>query len=261
MSKTYWTMLKERHGSAYAEGFDSAMRIMEYTARLKDYHYVTTRPLPVAHARNAACQFFMEQEVYPKNPDDTLVMLDADHVMEADLVEKLAAHKEGVVGALATSRGETPFLCFFGRGTDGEIYNMSEWEEGEFVKGVVVGSGAIAIKRWVFYRLQHCSPSWFRYIYGGYKFEATEEMYFGYECAKAGIAHYCDTKLWIPHCTTAYTTPDEWKAWFKDHPEIRAKVVVPDEFKDVIAPPNGHKQGGDKWKQQANIAEVLTRPT
>ena len=94
-----------------------------------------------------------------QSPDDTLVMLDADHVYQKDIVERLAAHKEGVVGALATSRGETPFICAFGRGADGEIYDMSEWADGELAMCVVVGSGAIAIKRWVLYRLQECAPS------------------------------------------------------------------------------------------------------
>ena len=58
-------------------------------------------------------------------------------------------------------------------------------------------------------------------------------MYFGYSCARVGIPHYCDTALWIPHCTTAFTTPAEWREWFKDHPEVRHKVEVPAEFKDI----------------------------
>lgn len=273
MSRVFWTMLKERHGVAYAESLDSLLAITEHNARLDGYHRWISRPLPVAHARNAACQAFMEVKAVQgspieQSPDDTLVMLDCDHVMQPDIVERLAAHKEGVVGALATSRGEVPFLCFFGRGPDGGIYNMSEWKDGELAEGVIIGSGAIAIKRWVLYRLQHCQPSWFRYQYGGYRFEATEEMYFGYECARAGIPHYCDTNLWIPHITTAYTTPAEWREWLKDNPGIRHKVEVPTEFKDIETPPaqvaatpNGHS-GGDVWKQEPqpqNIAEVLTR--
>jgi hypothetical protein len=269
MPKVFWTMLKERHGVAYAESLDSLLNITEHNARLKDFHRLTIRPLPVAHARNAACQAFWETteiagKEFEQSPEDTLVMLDCDHVMQADIVEKLAAHKKGVVGALATSRGETPFICFFGRREDGNIYNLSEWEDGELAEGVVVGSGALAIKRWVLYRLMHMQPSWFRYTYGGYRFEATEEMIFGYECDKAGIPHYCDTSLWIPHCTTAYTTPDEWRAWFKDHPETRAQVVLPPDYQDLVKP-----TGGDTWKERQakdsysnpNTAAIITQPT
>lgn len=242
MSKTFWTMLKERHGIPYAEALDCLLAITEHNARLKDFHRLTVRPLPVAHARNAACQAFWETEEingkkFTPDPNDTLVMLDSDHIMQPDIVEKLAAHDKGVVGALATARGEVPFLCMFGKGADGHVYNMSEWEDGEMVEGVVVGSGAIAIKRWVFYRLQHCSPSWFRYLYGGHRFESTEEMYFGYECNKAGIPHYCDTSIQIPHILNAYVTPEDWRRYYKDHPEINSQLILPKEY-----------SGGDTWQ-------------
>lgn len=251
-------MLKERHGIPYAESLDSLLDITEYNARKTDYHRLTIKPLPTAHARNAACQAFWEtDEINGKKftpaQDDTLVMLDCDHLMPTDIVERLAAHQEGVVGALACARGEVPFLCFFGKGKDGHMYNMSEWEDGELAEGIIIGSGAIAIKRWVLYRLQHCSPSWFRYIYGGYRFESTEEMYFGFECAKIGIPHYCDTSLWIPHIVNAFVTPEEWRAWFKDHPEVKTKLMVPKEYETLAHP------GGDEWKQ--NIAETITKPT
>lgn len=268
MSKTFWCMLKERHGVPYAEALDSLLEITEYNARKKDFHRLSVRPLPVAHARNAACQAFWETTAINGKPftpaqDDTLVMLDSDHVMEKDIVERLAAHDKGVVGALATSRGDTPFLCFFGKGKDGGLYNLSEWEDNELAEGVVVGSGAIAIKRWVLYRLQHCAPSWFRYTYGGYRFEATEEMYFGFECAKIGISHWCDTSIWIPHIRNAYVTPDEWRQWFHDNPEVKTKLMLPKEYEDLVKPvpppvkQNGHS-GGDEWTTP-NTAAVLMR--
>jgi hypothetical protein len=269
-------MLKERHGVSSEESLDSLLAITEYTARLPDFHRLNLRSLPVAHARNAACQAFWETKEINGKPfetsaNDTLVMLDDDHVMQKDIIEKLAAHPEGVVGALATSRGEIPFLCAFGRGADGQIYNLTGWEEGELAECVVVGSGAIAIKRWVLWALQDRGPSWFRYEYGGYRFEPTDEMSFGYACAARGIHHYVDTKLWIPHITTAYTTPLEWKAWLADHPDVRQRVEVPDAYKDIVkaiptvtAKSNGHVNPGrdDTWKEERktpNIAEVITR--
>jgi hypothetical protein len=255
MSKVFWEVLPERHGAAYYESYKTILDVVEYTARLKDYHRLRVRPLPVAHARNAACQAFWETEEiagkkFEQDPNDTLVMLDADHVLQADIVERLARHDKGVVGALATSRGEVPFICAFGRGADGNLYNMSEWKDGELAECVVTGSGAIAIKRWVLYRLKHCAPSWFRYLYGGHRFESTEEMYFGYECAKAGIPHYVDTSIWIPHCTTYFTTPDDWRQYYKDHPEIKSMVardlhnapLIP----EAVNSTNGQK--GDKWE-------------
>jgi hypothetical protein len=269
MAKVFWTMLKERHGIPYQESLDSLLDITEYNARKKDFHRLKIRPLPVAHARNAACQAFWETTEINGKPftpaqDDTLVMLDCDHVMQRDIVEKLAAHDKGVVGALATSRGEVPFLCMFGKGTDGGLYNLSEWQDGELVEGVIVGSGAIAIKRWVLYRLQHMSPSWFRYTYGGHRFESTEEMIFGFECAKVGISHYCDTTIQIPHIIDAYVTPEEWRQWYKDHPEVRTQLVVPKEYEDLVQPApvkekaNGNS-GGNGWEQKTNIAAAITK--
>lgn len=270
MSKVFWRILPERTGASNVETFEVAQNIAEHCGRLKDYHRLKLdRHLPPAHARNAACQAFMEVEEIggkkvQQSPDDTLVMLDCDHLMQEDIVPKLAAHTVGVVGALATSRGDVPFICAFGYGKDGSVYNLSEWEDGELAECMVVGSGAIAIKRWVFYRLQHCQPSWFRYQYGGYRFESTEEMYFGYECAKAGISHYVDTSIWIPHLTSAYTTPDEWRAYYRDHPEVKSKLEVPAEVKELTPAKrepneNGRQQeGGVKtWEHiAANVRQL-----
>lgn len=250
MSKVFWTTLNERHGASYEESFNTILDVVGYTARFPNYYRMVGKYAPPAHARNRACQTFMRTS--DPDPNDTLVMLDVDHYYQADIVHRLASHDEGVVGALATSRGDMPFLCFFRRDpADGIMYNMSDWEDGEYVEGTIIGTGAIAIKRWVLEKLAHCAPSWFRYTYNGYDQEATEDMYFGYECEKADIPHYCDTSLWIPHCTVAYTTPDDWKAYAKDHPEVRNRVSP--------ALANGHEQkievvqGEDKWEKLPGI--------
>ncbi len=247
MARTYWVILTERNGVSYEESFRALADIIEYTARLKGFHRMVGKPMPPAHARNTACQTFFNNTPDPQ-PDDTLVMLDADHVMPVDLVQRLAAHTVGVVGALATSRGEPPFICAFKKTAAGTYANMTSWEEGELSECTIVGTGAIAIKRWVLQKLIHCSPSWFRYGYGGYNYEATEDMYFGYECEKAGIPHHVDTSLWIPHCTVAYTTPLEWKEYVQDHPEVR-EIAVANNRIEVDG-------GGDKW---ANIQNSIKR--
>src|ERR1044071_1567025 len=62
--------------------------------------------------RNNIVRMFLQAS---KRDDDTLVMLDSDHVHPADIVERLVAHDVGVVGALAFTRG-APFMpCFFFR--------------------------------------------------------------------------------------------------------------------------------------------------
>ncbi len=245
MSKVFWAMLTERNGVSYSESFECLADIVAHNARLKDYYRMVGKPNPIAHARNAACQTFMAAS---KDPQDTLVMLDVDHIMQVDLVQRLAAHDKGVVGALATTRGQMPFVCVFKRMPDGQYNQMTEWDEGELVEATIVGTGAIAIKRWVLEKLAHCAPSWFRYQYAGYPFEATEDMYFGYECEKAGISHWCDTSLWIPHCVVAYTTPQEWLDYIKDHPEVAQ--VKPKEMKPIVM------EGGDKW---ATIQQSIQR--
>lgn len=253
--RTYYGILQERTGSPYWESNNSVYRLIEYHARLKGFHLVTLRALPVAHARNAYCQQFY---YHTKDPDpmDTLVMCDADHTMPKDLVQRLAAHTKGVVGALAVARGEVPFICFFGKNANGNMTNMSEWEDGELAEGLISGSGAIAIKRWVLQALSDRAPSWFRYIYGGYDFEPTDEMDFGYACMRIGIPHFCDTSLWIPHATVEFATPDDWRAYVKAHPEVRdalreGKQVlqVPSAEQEVPAVPAkaGTEKGDDAW--------------
>ncbi len=216
----YYAILKERQGAANERSFDSLLNVVEHNARL-GYVRMTVPYLSPAHARNAICQEFVKRA---QDADDVLAMLDADHLYPQRIVEKLASHKLGVVGALATAKGDVPFTCFFKRDAQDDLCNLTEWEDGELVQGTVVGTGCIAIQRWVLDKLNHCAPSWFRYLYGGYSFEPTEDMYFGYECEKAGIPHYCDTSLWIPHLTFVFTDPSCWREYLAEHPNARKKA-------------------------------------
>ncbi len=219
----YYAILKERQGAANEHSFDSLLEVVEHNAR-RGYTRLSVPYLPPAHARNALCQEFLKRS---NDGEDTLVMMDVDHIYPADVVERLASHRTtnsvryGVVGALATAKGDIPFTCFFRRDAQGDLCNLTEWDEGELVEGTVIGTGCIAIQRWVLDKLRHCAPSWFRYLYGGYPFEPTEDMYFGYECEKAGIPHYCDTSLWIPHVTFVFTDPSCWRQYLAEHPEAR----------------------------------------
>lgn len=248
MPKVYWALMKERHGAAYEEAFDAITDVIEYTARLKDFHRIVLAQMETAHARNAHCQVFYYTTENP-DPNDTLVMLDADHVFQKDIVEKIAAHEHGVVGAMATTRGEIPFVPFWKRGEDGKMYNLTEWEDGEIIKGTLVGTGTIAIKRWVLEKLKDSAPSWFRYTYKGYNYEASEDMYFGFECEKHGIPHYLDTNLWIPHCLVYYTTPADWRDYMRDNPKVKNRIMGGGNEKDAPKVEKEIVTGGDKWEQ------------
>ncbi len=222
----YYAILKERQGAANELSFDSILNVVEHNAA-QGYERIAVPYMAPAHARNAICQAFLarsnDHEDQRSSSEDVLVMMDADHLYPRNVVERLASHRVGVVGALATAKGDVPFTCFFKRDAHGDLCNLTEWEDGELVQGTVVGTGCIAIKRWVLAKaLKHCAPSWFRYLYGGFNYEPSEDMYFGYECEKAGIPHYCDTSLWIPHLTFVFTDASSWKEYLADHPEARA---------------------------------------
>ncbi len=219
MPQVFYAVLKERQGVANDQCLDSVLGVVEHNARL-GYRRLAVPYLPPAHARNAICQEFLKQS---QDAEDVVVMMDADHQYPPNVVERLAGHGKGVVAALAASKGLVPFLCAFKRAADGQLYNLTEWERDEVAECTVVGTGCIAIRRWVLEQLEHCKPSWFRYLYGGYAFEPTEDMYFGYECEKAGIPHYIDTGVWIPHLTWFFTTPNDWKEWIAEHPEARRR--------------------------------------
>ncbi len=269
MEKTFYIVLQERTGSATWECNNSVQEMIVHTARLPGFHLMTNRSLPVAHARNAACQAFMG-DVKDPDPWDTLVMIDADHVVPPNLVEKLSRHRLGVVAALAVARGsDRNFVCFFGRASNGEMRPLLEWEDGELVEGMVAGTGAIAIKRWVLWALHDRAPSWFRYIYGGFDLEPTDEMDFGYACHERGIHHYCDTSLWIPHASVRLATPEDWRRYVREHPHVRlqvpsspppgpprAETLTGHEIREGIAREPGEGESKDPWEDVACLAPV-----
>ena len=152
---------------------------------------------------------------------DVLVMLDADHMHPMDVIEQLVAHDVGVVGAMYFRRGEPFDVCAFRRGPDVPQQEAPQGQAGQagstsglvavgreetgLHKVAVVGTGAIAIQRWVFERLMEKGYGWphFRYAYAeGSLDQPTEDMYFGAICEEAGIPHYVDCDLVTPHLRT-----------------------------------------------------------
>lgn len=168
-------------------------------------------------ARNNIVKMFLQSA---KNDDDTLVMLDADHVHPADVVERLVAHDVGVVGALAFTRGAPYMPCCFLRVNDG-WHPFAEWEPG-LIKCDAVGTGAIAIQRHVFQKLDEWNPA-----NGGFYFQCTypptmdtptpsEDMWFAGACYLAGIQHHVDTTLVTPHLMMAAIDQEYFEAYKRD---------------------------------------------
>lgn len=184
-------------------------------------------------ARNAVVKLFLENAT---EPNDALVMLDCDHAHPPDVVERLVSHppERGVVGALYFRRGEPYDPLFFvvappespgGRGEEGKHASMTgkhvglplrapaEWEQGRTYECDVVATGAMCIRRWVFESLDAAGVTWpyFRYAYPEPTYQQTEDVYFGLRCHEAGIKHYCDTGLVIPHLTVQGITLESWE--------------------------------------------------
>ena len=76
---------------------------------------------------------------------------------------------------------------------------------------VVVGAGAIAIKRWVFAELEKKGekfPFWRLEYKEGEPRSSGEDLYFAELCHKHGIKHHCDTAVMIPHMGRSLTRGD-----------------------------------------------------
>lgn len=165
-------------------------------------------------ARNLLVKSFREMS---QHPDDVLVMLDCDHEHPAGIIADLANHPSemGVVGALAYRRSPPNDPLFFGINSDSSALNApKQFELGEMYRCDVVGSGAIAIRRWVFDRLEAAGFEWpfFRYEYPSqFDYEQSEDVYFARCCHAAGISQYCNTSIEIPHLIRAVADSAHWK--------------------------------------------------
>ncbi len=170
-------------------------------------------------ARNRIVQSFMELS---QDPDDMIVMLDGDHIHPSDVVSRLTCypHEIGVIGALYYRRGVPYDPLFFVRDGD-KLRNMAEWEDGFVYAGQAVATGAIAIKRWVFEKLDESGFHYpfFRYAYPEHNnWSMTEDIFFAETCEKVGIDHYCDTGIVTPHLSITAITKADWDAYIKENP-------------------------------------------
>jgi hypothetical protein len=217
MPKIYWSIPMERtiQDDAFRNFLTIAMR-----AGANSYTFIGVPYLRVDVARNNIVNTFLENST---DEEDVLIMLDADHMHPRDILERLAAHSVGVVGALAFKRGEPYDPCFFYRGDDGGLHAAAEWEgDAGLVPCTVVGTGAIAIRRWVFSKLDAEGYPWpyFQCSYpdGTHKTLPSEDMFFGIACEQAGIPHHVDLSLCTPHLVQSCVDQSSFEQYRADHP-------------------------------------------
>lgn len=210
MSEVYWSILPERSIGEYA--FMASMAVASRAGNM-GYAYITSNCQRTDVARNRLAGAFRQ---IATDPNDTLVMLDCDHAHPHDIIERLVSYEpeKGVVGALAFRRGEPYFPCFFMRGKDGVIRQPLQFT-GELMRCTIVGTGAIAIRRWVLDAIAEAGyPVPFVYEYNDLMHQTgeyqSEDISFGFICEKLGIPHYCDTGMVTPHLTTSAIDQSTW---------------------------------------------------
>ena len=156
------------------------------------------------------------------NPNDTLVMLDVDHEHPREVLERLAAHDVPVAAALNFRRGEPYQACAFRRSGVGDLHHLASFPPG-LHRMDALGTGAIAIQRRVFERLQALGHVWFfKYEYGSPTdplASPSEDMYFSKICEEAGIEMFVDTTIVSPHITLGLIDQDTHEAYMADHPD------------------------------------------
>ena len=219
--QVFWSVLLERNpvGACMSSLLDVAKH-----AGANSYRRITVPYARTDLTRNIIIDRFLKES---SDPHDTLIMLDNDHAMPEDILERLAAHDLPIVGALAHRRGEPYDPIAFVADEKGAFHAMAEWKPGEVYVVDAVSPGAIAIQRRVFLHLEAegFKRPWFRYVYTEDSMEMpSEDMYFYRICKAANVNRMAvDTALVIPHHTDGWITPESWYAYREDHPEAWKK--------------------------------------
>lgn len=229
----YIACLKER---AILEDGVNALEGLMLEAGRRGYHRIDVPYTRTDLARNLISVLFLEDA---RDDDDALVMLDCDHKHPPDLIERLLSHNVDVVGALAFKRDHPFSPCFFVQEGDSVVFPKT-WSYG-LVPCYTVGTGAIAIRKRVFRKLEEkgCYWPYFRYSYfnpvikqgNEWSWQAiaagkrasmpSEEIFFGMNCAESGIQHYVDTTLEIPHLSVGWVDSTTVEAYRADNPDLK----------------------------------------
>lgn len=219
----FWSVLMERsiQGEAVAALLDVAGAAAQAGAKRITLGYMRTDM-----ARNLIVEAFLQNS---SGPNDVLVMLDADHTHPAETVVRLASYPAeiGVIGALAYRRGGHHDPCFFLADEKGELHAPMIWQYGEVYECAAVGTGAIAIKRWVFDKLTTAGYPWpyFRYEYPKAGAVPSEDIVFARACMAAGIPHHCDTGLMTPHILTSYADGQQWRQFVEEQTSKQQEAI------------------------------------
>lgn len=217
--RVFWSALLERsvHNYAVSSLLDVAM-----DAGMNGFSRIGVMYSRTDAARNLLCHSFMQLS---RSKNDVIVMLDSDHQHPADIVKRLSSHPHGVTGALAFRRSAPFEPMFFVRGEDGRLRKPAEFERIVY-ECDAVGTGAIAIKRWVLDELMRQGHNYFfRYQYTDDDWRSSEDMHFAKICEDAGIKHHADCSTETPHLRTDQVTSKTWAKYREDHPEIISQEV------------------------------------
>lgn len=224
---TYWAALPER--AILERPFTQFLKIAERAGQL-GYQYIPIPKMRTDLARDAIMTKFLELS---KDPDDTLIYLDVDHVHPVNILERLTEDNKPVVASLAVrSNPSEPLLCFWQRDEQGNLYIPRTYERG-VIQVAITGSGALAVKRWVFQKLIDLgyTESLFRYQYSEGKNSSSEEILFGQVLEYEKIPVYVDTELESPHCVSGELDSTSYQQWCLDNPvntkPHKVSVVIP----------------------------------
>jgi hypothetical protein len=231
MATVFWAALLER--SVPEHGALSLMAVASHCGK-NGYRQLGLSYMRTDAARNTLIAKFRE---VAHDPNDVLVMLDCDHRHPMDIVERLVSHgpEIGVVGAQAHRRGSPFDMCAFVR-VGQQLHTLGEWPPDSLIPVAIVGTGAIAIRRWVFDQLDAAGfpQPFFRYVYtdGGLNMPS-EDIFFGLICEQAGIPHHVDTGCVTPHLIVNEIDQSSWEQWRREHAE-RMRYIEMDENGNVV---------------------------
>ena len=183
-------------------------------------------------ARNNAVKTFLKNTT---NEDDVLVMLDCDHTHPRDIVPALAYKcdaKHEVVGAMAFRRSLPHDPCFYNLNDSGKA-DVPTGFTGGLVRCDIVGTGAVAIRRSAFTKLDSAGFVWpyFYYTYTpGEQVQRSEDWQFGLNCKASGISHWVNQDMVTPHLTVKAIDEKDWFTVLErgaNNPEQFAKDFEP----------------------------------
>ena len=160
-----------------------------------------------------------------------ILMLDADHVHQADIVHLLAKHviadpEKLIIGGLNFKR-TPPYSPCVAVVKDNKIYRPEEWEPG-LMEMDRVGFGAVLIAREVFERVE-----WPWFVNDPHYETQTLGSHDNYFCEKAqaaGIKVWCDFTLTSPHISTHRVTENTWRTFMEMN---KATSAMPGDILEV----------------------------